>query len=107
MKLNLTLGAIESFEDQIGVGLLGMFDGSETDIKSRWTIRRLRAIAAATGATQEQIDDWLQMGRLIESQTDAIVQLMDQLTPPAETSEYLNQAGEAGESVGNSLPDAG
>lgn len=107
MQLNLTLGAIESFEDQTGVGLLGLFDGTETDIKSRWTLRRLRAIAIATGATKEQIDEWLQIPRLVEAQTDAIVQLMDQLTPPVETEEYLTGDGEAGESTGNSEPDAG
>ena len=107
MDLTLTLEAIERFEDATGDGLLGLFDGTETEVKSRWTIRRLRAIAQATGAAEADIIEWLQPSRLVESQLTAIVQMMDQLTPSSEAEEYLTTDGEVGESTGNSPPDAG
>lgn len=107
MELNLTLAAIEEFEDTAGVGLLGLFDGDETAIKSRWTVQRLKLMAKACGSSDDEIADWLQPPRLVEAQADAIVQMMSQLTPAVEADEYLDSGAEAGESTGNSPSDAG
>lgn len=111
MDIQLTLAAIERFEDAVGVGLLSLVDGADqSDIKANWTVRRLRLLAqcaAAPGTTPEDIEAWLAPSRLIESQLSAIIQVIDQLTPPPEADEYLSPASEGGESTGNSASGAG
>lgn len=111
MNIELTLAAIERFEDQAGVGLLSLVDGgSAQELKAHWTVRRLRLLAecaAATGTTVADIDEWLSLPNLVESQMSAIMQVITQLTPPVETDEYLTTAGERETGSGNSESGAG
>ena len=114
MDFNLTLDAIERFEDESGTGLLALVDGSDIPtIKSRWTVRRLRLFAqcaAPSGTTAQDIEDWLAPSNLMAAQMEVILQIMGQLTPPSEVDEYLprgESTGEDGPPSGNSGSGAG
>ena len=111
MKLQLTLAAIERFEDASGQGLIALVDGSDQQaIKARWTVRRLRLLAqsaAPFGTTVEDIDEWLKPPQLVEAQMSAIVQVVEQLSPPLETDDAFGPAKEGGESTGNLVSGAG
>ena len=113
MDIQLTLAAIERFEDQAGVGLLSLVDGSSSRaIKELWTVKRLRLLAECAsppGTAVADIDEWLSLPNLIESQMSAIMQIITQLTPPVETDEYLktDTAEDSEGDSGNSVSGAG
>ncbi len=110
MKLTLTLGAIERFEDASGTGLLALVEGRDLHyIRAQWTVRRLRLLAECAGpegTTAADIEAWLDPSQLVVAQMDAISQVIEALTPPPEADEHFD-AGEGGESEGNSESGAG
>ena len=114
MDFDLTLEAIERFEDASGMGLVALVDGSDIPtIKSRWTVKRMRLFAqcvAPPGTTDADIEDWLKPSNLVSAQMEIILQVMNQLTPPSEVDDYLPRGEESGEDdphSGNSGSGAG
>ena len=93
MDIDLTLGAIERFEDESGVGLISLVEGTDQSaIKARWTVRRLRMLlrtARQRGVTDAEIETALAPRRLVETQMRVVIQIIDQLSPPEETSEFM------------------
>lgn len=106
MDLHLTLGAIEKFEDEQGVGLISLVEGTDQPaIKARWTVRRMRSLmrhARIKGTLDVDIELALSPARLVETQMRLIIQVIDQLSPPVETAEFMSsdEAREGGESTG-------
>lgn len=102
MNVELTLGAVERFEDQAGVGLLSLVDGRDiTVVKERWTVRRLRLLMECVGKEPAEIRDALSLRKLTETQMQVIIQIVEQLSPSVEAQEHLSEAQEGGESTGN------
>lgn len=102
VKLSVTVGTLERFEDVAGIGVFSLVNGGERE----WTIKRLRMLArVSSDESDAAIDAWLSrdlVGALAQSM-DAVTAA---LTPPQEAVEHL-PGGEGGESEGNSPPGAG
>ena len=102
MNIKLTLGALEEFEDEAGIGVFTLLNGGERE----WTIKRMRALAVASGHERKEVDAWLARD-LMGALTVCMDALLTALAPPPEAEEHLSGAKGGGESTGNSGSGAG
>ena len=105
MKLELTFGGMEAFEDAVGVGVFTMLQS----VGDMWTIKRVRALVRASvppETTDADIEAWLRADYL-GAVTAAMDALAVAVTPPEEAAEHLPTPKEGGASGGNSPPAAG
>ena len=108
MKLTLTLGAIEAFEDTAGLGIFELVNAAPDG----WTVKRVRALyrAGCPDASDADIEAHLSRdytGAFIAAQNAVSAAL----SPPPEADDVLakgrSEAQEGGESGGNSGSGAG